>query len=80
MKVFVFAIMLFISTSAAGVVHSDPSEQLQAEQATVTSTIANEVKPDMTKGTEDTNELVFFVLFILLPIFYRLIRTNGKHA
>jgi len=77
-----FLLAIFVSLVLAGTAFAKGSD-LNVEQKVVQleeDNTSNKVDEQTASVTSESNELVLFVLFILLPVFYCLIRTNGKHA
>lgn len=80
MKSFLFAIFLsFVLSGAAFSKGFDVDVEQNIVQLEEAST-SDKVETQSTVTSSESNELVLYVLFVLLPIFYCLIRTNGKHA
>lgn len=77
-----FLLTIFLSFVLSGAAFSKGFD-VDVEQKIVQieeDSSSNKVESQSTVASKESNELVLYVLFILLPIFYCLIRTNGKHA
>jgi len=77
-----FLLAIFLSFVLSGTAFSkgfnvDVEQKIVQLEEVSTS---DKVESQSAVASSESNELVLYVLFILLPIFYCLIRTNGKHA